>query len=119
MTSNAPRTVEEIRAEQRRLAAELKAAKRAAAKAAKEALVSAHQRLGQIVSETVGVDTPEAVEALQQVLLTDQVSRWLRDRLRPENGTAEVPVSDQAVSEESGHAGPDYHPERGYDQAVA
>jgi len=73
--------IEKLEAERRRLDREIRAAKRAAAKKEKEALLSAQHSLGVSLAEAVGADTPEQVEWLREALISGQPSERLRERI--------------------------------------
>lgn len=85
------KTVEEMQQQRRELDREIRAAKRAEAKAVKEAKVSAQQRLGAWLAEFADADTAEAVEAIQQALDTEQGRQVLAGLIGADTSSAEPP----------------------------
>lgn len=77
------KTIEEMQIERRVLDRQIRAAKRAAAKAERERLLSARQALGVWLAEVAGADTVAAVGALQTALETGQFRRFLQQALTP------------------------------------
>lgn len=71
------KTAAELRAERAKLNNQIRAAERAEREAAKAALRDAQHALGEWLAESLGATTPEAVEALREVVDLDHV----RDRL--------------------------------------
>lgn len=92
MTKN----IEQMEAKRRELDREIRAAKRAEAKAEKAALLSARQTLGVRLAKAVGADTIEAVELLQAALESGQVRRHL---------CREIGTESSDTSEHSGDLG--------------
>nr|VDG61814.1 Uncharacterised protein [Streptococcus thermophilus] len=85
------KTVEEMKQQRRELDRKIRAAKRAEAKAAKEAKVSAQQRLGAWLAGFADADTAEDVEAIQQALETEQGRRALAGLVGADTTSAELP----------------------------
>lgn len=85
--SRAEKSIEQMQIERRTLDRQIRAAKRAAAKAEKDRLLSARQAIGVWLAEMAGADTVPDVEALQAALDTGQFRRFLRQALTPESST--------------------------------
>lgn len=81
--SKTSKTIEEMQTERRSLDRQIRAAKRAAAKAEKERLLSARQALGVWLAEVAGADTVASVGALQAALETGQFREFLRQMVTP------------------------------------
>ena len=96
------KTITQLEEKKRKLSAEIKTAKQAAARAHKVQLLRARQSLGVRLAGAVGADTSEAAAALSEALSTDQVLAYLRQRIAPESAHVSVPDSDANASE-SGH----------------
>lgn len=91
------KTIEVMKAERRRLDREIRAAKRAEIKAAKEALLSERRSLGVWLSESVGADSVESVKALKTALGSYKVQANLAAQI----GTSRPDVRDSAMALES------------------
>lgn len=95
-----------MEAQRRELDREIRAAKRAEAKAAKERLLSERRNLGEWLAGAVGAERPEEVRRLRELLAEDDLIADLQRRLRagcPDTGGA---VDGQPTAAASGHIGP-------------
>ena len=99
------KTVEEMKQQRRELDRKIRAAKRAEVKAAKEAKVSAQQRLGAWLAKFAGADTAEDVEAIQQALDTEQGRQVLGRLIGADTSSAE-PSAEAVESSDSPVADP-------------
>lgn len=79
------KTLEQKKAERNKLNAEIRAAERAAKKKAAEQLLVAQTALGKRLSKALGVNTPEAVAMLGDLLDSDKVREWVAKKLAPES----------------------------------
>lgn len=80
MTRNR-KSVEQMQAERRELDRQIRAAKRAEAKAAKAALQSERQALGVWLATSIGADTTESVQRLRAALESGQIQHHLRQQI--------------------------------------
>lgn len=78
MTRNRNTNINVMVAQRRELDRQIRAAKRAEAKAAKEALLSARNDLGVWLTKAVGADTIDDIAALRSALDSGQIQRHLR-----------------------------------------
>lgn len=105
-----PESLEKMEAKRRRLDREIRAAKRAKAKAEAQALVSARQSLGVWLSESVGADTAEAVQRLKLALDKDQVRNHLARQISTQHADTPGPAVNDQTGESpdtsEGHSGP-------------
>lgn len=76
------KTISDMEGQRRELDRQIRAAKRAEAKAATAALLSARQDLGVWLTETAGADTIDSVERLRRVLDSEQIRTHLREQIR-------------------------------------
>lgn len=97
MTSNRNKNINDMVAQRRELDRQIRAAKRAEAKAAKEALLSARHDLGVWLTKAVGADTIDDIAALRSALGSGQIQH----HLRTEVGTGS-PDTGQAVADATG-----------------
>ncbi|MGO1563136.1 MAG: hypothetical protein ACTHW7_15075 [Actinomycetaceae bacterium] len=97
MTRNRNTNINDMVAQRRELDRQIRAAKRAEAKAAKEARLFARQDLGVWLTEAVGADSIEDIEALRSALDSGQIRRHLRTEI----GTGS-PDTGQAVADAAG-----------------
>ena len=93
------KTITQLEEKKRQLAAEIRLAKRAAAKAQQVQLVTARQALGVQLSDAAGARTLNDVAALSEALNTDQVLAYLRQQIAPESVRGLGPDSDANASE--------------------
>lgn len=96
-----PESLEQMQVKRRQLDREIRAAKRAKAKAEAQALVSARQSLGVWLSESVGADTEEAVQRLKLALDSDQVRKHLAWQISTQRTDTSVPAVDDQAAESS------------------
>ncbi|MGH3087202.1 MAG: hypothetical protein ACRDSJ_07785 [Rubrobacteraceae bacterium] len=101
------KTIEEMETERRALDRRIRAAKRAAAKAQSERVMSAQQDLGMWLCDAVGADTVEAVEALRAVLNSRQFREHLSTRLVARTPDAVTPAVDRLPSVSKDASSPD------------
>lgn len=101
MATITAKKIADMEAQRRKLDREIKAAKRAEAAAAKEALLSARQSLGVWLAEYVGADTPEAVARLREALSTGQVRAHLAAKVAAESPDTSAQADDAQPSESS------------------
>lgn len=92
--------IERMEAERRRLDREIRAAKRAKAKAEQQALLSERHHLGVKLSEAVGADTVEKIHTLAGLIFDTGRVDVLRDELAKVT-TAELPELATAVGQSS------------------
>ena len=115
MTTNLDKLIEQQRALQK----QIKAAKRAAARRDREALTRARHDLGDRLARSLGGDTPEAIAALGDLLDTDQVRRYVKERLgasgRPEPDAAPHPPKPQTAINSRAQEGESEGGDRGAD----
>lgn len=105
------KTAAELRAERARLNNQIRAAERAEREAAKAALLDAQHTLGVWLAEELEATTPEAVEALREVVDLDRV----RARLAGPGVTETGPVDDASGDEdEAGFSTPQDRDEEAY-----
>lgn len=83
------KSVDEMKQQRRELDRKIRAAKRVEVKAAKEAKVSAQQRLGQWLAGFADAGTAKDVEALHQRLETEQGRQVLRGLLGADTSSTE------------------------------
>ena len=95
----ATKKIADMEAQRRKLDREIKAAKRAEAAAAKQALLSARQALGVWLAESVGADTPEAVTRLREALSIGQVQAHLAAKVTAESPDTSEQDDDARPSE--------------------
>ncbi|TWP33541.1 hypothetical protein [Leekyejoonella antrihumi] len=98
MSKNNARTVEQMEIKRRELDRQIRAAKRAESKAAKEALLAARQELGVWLTKSVGADDAEAVQTLRATLESGQIQALLRERISAESSDTTRPVEVSAQS---------------------
>lgn len=99
MATITAKKIADMEAQRRKLDREIKAAKRAEAAAAKEALLSARQALGVWLAEYVGADTTEAVTRLREALSTAQVQAHLAAKVTAESPDTSAKDDDAQPSE--------------------
>lgn len=91
MTRNRNTNINDMVAQRRELDRQIRAAKRAEAKAAKAALLSARQDLGLWLTQSVGADTIDGIERLRAALKPGQIQQHLRQQVStPPSDTSEV-----------------------------
>ena len=84
------KTAAELRAERDALNKQIRAAERAEKKAAERALLDAQHALGEWLAESLAATTPEAVEALREVVDLDHVRVRLAGPGVTETGDSEA-----------------------------
>jgi hypothetical protein len=96
------KTTTQLEEKKRKLAVEIKLAKRAAVKARQVEFWDASQALGVRLTQATGARTLEEVIALSEALDTDQVLAHLRQRIAPESAQV-LGLDSDADASESGH----------------
>lgn len=96
MSKQHTKNIDDMVAQRRELDRQIRSAKRAEAKAAKAALLSARQDLGVRLAEAMGADTIEDVQVLRAAVESGQIQHQIRMQIGTDSADTEQAASDAA-----------------------